>query len=124
MTMTMVEFIEQYYPIQDKIDAMNGDYAARIMEADGLPCDCVMMIDGRLQKAVEISSDNYVSVEELLSYTEEDVEKLADEDFKKVYKAYMSQVDVTDITLESIMSAVRDVKANQARKRDVLECIS
>ena len=124
MTMNILEFIEQQYPIQDKIDAMNGDYAKRIMEADGLPCDCVMVIDGRLQKAVEISADVFVSVEELLSYTPEDVEKLADEDFKKVYKAYMSQVDVADITLESIMSAVRDVRANQARKESMLQCIS
>lgn len=118
--MTLYEYCTEYRPIHEKIALIKSDPIKRVLEMDSLPCDGVKMIDGQLQKVVEITSDSYISVIDLLSYSKEDVDKMTDVDFKSVYYAYMDNIDLTDISVESLMTAVRDYSANKDKKRELL----
>lgn len=118
--MTIPEFIDERFPIDDLIKEMKSSPIQRILDNDDLPCDDVRFIDGALQKVVEVSADVYVPVTEILSYCKEDVDKMNDVDFKTAYTAYMGLIDVTDVCIESIMSAVREYKANVSKKEGLL----
>lgn len=119
--MTLVEYIHESYPIKERLEELNNDPIKRVMESDGLPFDSIQVIDGVLQKAVEISQDTYVAVVDLLSYTKEDIDGLGpeDNDFKQAYYAYMDNVDLTDMTIDAIMSAARDYAENKKREEEL-----
>lgn len=118
--MTIVEFIDDYYPIDDLIKEVKCDPIQRVLNNDDLPCDDVRFIDGELQKVVEISADVYVPVVEILSYCKEDVDAMTDTDFKNTYYTYMTLIDVEDVTIENIMSASRDYRKNKQAKDSLL----
>lgn len=118
--MTFREYISEMYPIEDKLRAIASDPYTAILENDDLPYDDIRMVDGVLQKVVEISSDSYISIMELLSYDAADVEKMKDEEFKQLYYAYMDNVEVSPLTLERIMSSVREVRKHKEAKKELL----
>lgn len=118
--MTIPEFIDERFPIDDLIAEMKSSPIQRVLDNDDLPCDDVRYVNGALQKVVEVTADVYVPVTEILSYCKEDVDKMNDVDFKNAYTAYMGLIDVTDVNIESIMSAVREYKANMEKKEGLL----
>lgn len=60
------------------------------------------------------SQDNVVPVYDLLSYSKEDMEKEPDSPFKDMYNIYMSQIDMKSISIQEIMSAVKDYEQHKA----------
>ena len=123
--MNLVEFIDEYYPIDEKIKQYEADPFKRIMDNDDLPYDDIRMYEGKLQKVVYLSDDEVIPVFELLSYTAEDIKKLNNAELSSVYNAYMDNIDVTDMTIEEIMSAVQDYsRAKENKERLLNACIS
>lgn len=122
--MTLKEYIRDYYPIQEKLQIIKNDPIKRIMEQDDLPYDGIVVVDGKLQKVVYSSDDEFIPVLEILSYNKEEVEKSTDTEFKTIWNAYMDNVEVTDLNLETIMAASKEYIENKKRKEALLEqCI-
>lgn len=118
--MTFREFIADYYPIKDRIAAIQSDPIKMIMESDSLPCDDVKFIDGSLQKVVEVTEGVFVPVLDLLAYSESDISSM-DPDLRKVYQVYMENIEYSDLDIESIMSSARRYKENLAKKETLLK---
>lgn len=118
--MTFRDYIKTKFPIDKIIDDIVSDPVTAVMENDDLPCDAICVIDGVLQKAIELSDGTYMSVINLLSYTKEDVEKMTDEDFKKVYQSYMDNIEIESYTIESIMSSVRNIRLHREAQEELL----
>lgn len=122
--MNLKEFIRDKYPIKDKIESIFTDPIKQIMEQDDLPYDGVMSIDGTMQKVVYVSDDTYIPVVEILSYYAEEVQKMKDEEFKTVYFAYMDNIDLSDLTIETIMSSAREYNEGKLKRDELLaKCI-
>lgn len=125
MGMTINDFIDEYYPVDDKIKMYASNPYQKIMDNDDLPCDSIQMVDGKLQKVVYLSDDEVIPVFDLLSYTLADIERINNPDLTTAYKAYMDNIDLTDMTIESIMSAVKDFNtAKESKERLLNKCIS
>lgn len=118
--MTFKEYIKEYHPIKEQVYRKLKDPVSLILERDDLPCDEVRAVDGVLQKVVYISDEEFVPVFDLLSYTKEDVEKLKDADFKKVWLAYMENVDVQDLDIDSIITASKEYQNSRKRKKELI----
>lgn len=117
--MTLRDYIEQVYPIKDRVERIRNDPRKQILESDILPCDGVVFIDGVLQKAVEVSDGYWVSVLDLLMNEAADVEKLADDDYKKAYYSYMELIDNKDAAYADIVASVKEYKNNMKKKAEM-----
>lgn len=118
--MTLIEFTRDIYKIEDRVQRICQDPVKMVMENDDLPCDGVRCIDGEMQKVIEVSSDVYIPVLELISYTKEDIEASNDEDLKAVWEAYMGNVKIEYLTFEGIMAAARDYYARKHKCEEML----
>jgi len=95
------------------------------MEADGLPCDAVKMVEGELQKVVYLNDDgsDFITVVELITYTKDEVEKMNDKELKEVYYAYMDNVHVEDVNIKEIInSAVLFQEKRKAKQERLASC--
>jgi len=115
--MTILEFIEQQYPIKQRVQERLQDPYKRIADSDDLPYDIIGPDEfGNVTKLVEIDNDRYISVMELIGYTQEEIDKSDDAALAIAYEAYMSQVDFEDLNILDIMESVR-MHANTVRRR-------
>ncbi|MCI9050354.1 MAG: hypothetical protein HFI05_00280 [Lachnospiraceae bacterium] len=122
--MTLKEYIKEYYPIKEKLQIIKSDPIKMIMEQDDLPYDSIVSVDGKLQKVVYISEEDFIPVLEILSYSKEEVEKSKDIEFKEVWKTYMDNVEITDLNLENLMTISKEYIESRKRKEALLEqCI-
>ena len=95
--MNILQFIEEQYPIKDRIKERLSDPYKRIMEMDDLPYDIVGPDEnGNITKLVEIDDIRTISVVELVALDETDVKQLKDPDLEKVWKSYMSLINIKD----------------------------
>ena len=74
--MNLVEFIDEYYPIDEKIKQYEADPFKRIMDNDDLPYDDIRMYEGKLQKVVYLSDDEV--------------------NFKKLWQTYYKSVNIKE----------------------------
>lgn len=119
--MTLREYIEEHYPIRDKIERIKSDPRKQIMDSDFLPCDDVKFINGELQKAVQLEDGEWVAVMDFLTHEPDDVRKMnIKEEWKQAYFAYMEYVSNDDVAFADIMSAVREYKTHMARKKELV----
>lgn len=116
IVMNIKQFCEEFYPIKEKVRQIVQDPYLLVKECDSLPYDAIQVVDGKLQKVVFLddSQDNVVPVYDLLSYSKEDMEKESDSPFKDMYNIYMSQIDMKSISIQEIMSAVKDYEQHKA----------
>lgn len=115
--MTILEFIEQQYPIKQRVQERLQDPYKRIADSDDLPYDIIGPDEfGNVTKLVEIDNDRYISVMELIGYTQEEIDKSDDAALAIAYEAYMSQVNFEDLNILDIMESVR-MHANTVRRR-------
>lgn len=122
--MTLKEYIKEYYPIKEKLQIIKSDPIKMIMEQDDLPYDSIVSVDGKLQKVVYISEEDFIPVLEILSYSKEEVEKSKDIEFKEVWKTYMDNVEITDLNLENLMTISKEYIESRKRKEALLkQCI-
>lgn len=115
--MTILEYIEEYYPIQERVDRLMRDPFTLVKESDDLPYDEIMFYDGKVQKVV-LYDDEIIPVYDLLLYDPSDVDAMPDGAFKEMYKIYMEQVDIKTLSIQEIMSAVRDYEQHKAELKE------
>ena len=117
--MFLRDYIEEQYPIKGIIERYTNDPVKRIMDADCFPFDKICMYEGQLQKCVEISADEVISVLDLLSYTKEDAEKVSPE-FFEVYNAYMDNIVMESLDIQDIINISRVYKKQQQENKERL----
>ena len=122
--MYIYEFIEQYYPIEDKVRAKIENPYKHIEEADDLPFDRIGLDEnGQVTKLVEIDDTRTISVLELISLNRDDVLSMNDPDLLSCWDAYMEQVQIEDVDLSDIMRSIQiynKIKDNRKALLDVL----
>lgn len=123
--MNIKEFIEERYPVIDKIKARLENPYKRIEEADDLPFDKIGPDEmGTITKLVEVEDNRFVSVMELIGYTREEVVGLKDIALLTAYDAYMSQIDIQDLNIIDILSSVRDYQKVLKNREEQLGVLS
>ncbi len=124
--MKMRDYIDQFYPIREKVEQKVKNPVQRVLEADDLPYDEVLPVNGVLQKVVYINNSDYVAVVELLSYSKQDIETMpANDDLRVTWEAYMENVDVQVVTVQELISASKEyVQLQKRRKEMVDQCTS
>ena len=120
LIMTLKDYIDEEFPINDLVRQYNSDPITRIMQADSLPFDKIVYIDGKLQKAVEISEDEYISVFDLISMEEAEAKTMPAE-FQEVYYAYMDNIEIKDVDVFNIMKLSREYRKNKQAKQERLK---
>lgn len=123
--MNILEFIEQYYPIMDRVKDKLSDPYKRIAEMDDLPYDKIGPDEnGHVTKLVEVDETTYISVAELISYSEEDIKKMEDEALKNVWYAYMDNVDIMDLNFVDLQECVRSYLSQSEKRKEQLDVLS
>lgn len=121
--MFIQEFIRDYYPVQDRIQALNNDPYKMIASEDDLPYDYIGCDDyGVLTKLVRIDDSRRISVADILSMTRE--ECLGDQQLLDVYDIYMSQIDVETVNITDIMESARRYKDSRKKGDKVADVLS
>lgn len=116
--MFIQEFIRDYYPVQDRIQALNNDPYKMIASEDDLPYDYIGCDEyGVLTKLVKIDDARRISVADILSMTRE--ECVGDPQLLEVYDIYMSQIDVEAVNITDIMESARRYKDSK-KKGDMM----
>lgn len=120
--MYIQDFIREYYPVQDRIQALNNDPYKMIASEDDLPYDYIGCDEyGVLTKLVRVDDSRSISVADILSMTRE--ECIGDPQLLDVYDIYMSQIDVEAVNITDIMESARrykDTKRKGEKMADVL----
>lgn len=120
--MTLIEYIDTKYPIEDKIRLLREDPITRVMNADCLPCDKVAVFDGELQKVVYLNdAGECIPVLELLSYDEADIRKLGQCDLSNAWYAYMKLVSSKDVDLDDYIAMSRTYMPVQKKREELLK---
>lgn len=123
--MNIIEFIEQQYPIRDKVASRLVDPYERVANNDDLPYDVVGPDEsGRLTKLVEIEDNRFISVVDLISLSAEDVAALNDPPLLTVWENYMSQIDMQDMNITDILECVKTHNAVTAKREAQLGVLS
>lgn len=118
--MYMKEFVTSVYPIKELVRNVLSNPLVTVMKRDDLPYDDIRLVDGELQKVIFINDEEeFIPVLELLSYSEEDIRKLGDEQMRQVYEAYMENVDVEDMELANLIEASKRYRAKQREKKEL-----
>lgn len=121
--MFITKFIDEYYPIQDRIQALNNDPYKMIANEDDLPFDYIGMDDyGVLTKLVRIDDSRRISVADILSMTRE--ECFGDPQLLDVYDIYMSQIDVEAVNITDIMESARKYKSSREKGERMADVLS
>lgn len=123
--MNILEFIQEQYPIKDRVKERLSDPYKRIAEMDSLPYDVIGPDDnGVVTKLVEIEDNVFMPVVELISYSKADVDKMEDESFKAAYYAYMDNVDVMDVCFADLQECARAFLRNSKKRKEQLSVLS
>lgn len=123
--MNILQFIEEQYPIKDRIKERLSDPYKRIMEMDDLPFDIIGPDEnGNITKLVEIDDIRTISVVELVALDEADVKQLKDPDLEKVWKSYMSLINIKDYNVIDIMECVKQYKSIANKRKEQLNVLS
>lgn len=123
--MTILEFIEQQYPIKQRVQERLQDPYKRIADSDDLPYDIIGPDEfGNVTKLVEVDNDRFISVMELIGYTQEEIDKSDDAALTIAYEAYMSQVDFEDLNILDIMESVRMHANTVSKRKEKLDVLS
>lgn len=123
--MNILQFIEEQYPIKDRIKERLSDPYKRIMEMDDLPFDVIGPDEnGNITKLVEIDDIRTISVVELVALDEADVKQLKDSDLEKVWKSYMSLINIKDYNVIDIMECVKQYKSIANKRKEQLNVLS
>lgn len=121
--MFIQEFIQEYYPVEDRIQALNNDPYKMIASEDDLPYDYIGCDDyGVLTKIVKIDDTRRISVADILSMTRE--ECIGDPQLLDVYDIYMSQIDVEAVNITDIMESARRYKDSRKKGDKVAGVLS
>lgn len=126
MQMTLVDYINSYYDVRDKIRDKIKDPITRIMEEDALPCDGVKMVDGEYQKVVYVDDEDgeFIPVLSLLGETEESIKKITDPIFVEIWHAYMSNIKLEDFDIKDIInSAIIFKQKHDLKEKRLKACI-
>ena len=115
--MTFKEFIEEHYDIEKLLPWNIKTLEQIVLESDDLPCDDIKYVDGKLTKIVYINDEEFVSVEEILSYNSKEVEKMKACDFKKVYTTYMEGVEETILENDKIQMICTQIQERKQKER-------
>lgn len=119
--MNILEFIEEQYPIADRVRVKLEDPYRRIEEEDNLPYDIIGPDEtGTLTKLVEVEQNRYISVMDLISMSLDEVKHTQDEALILCYEAYMSQVDITDLNISDLMECVKTYKSIVDKREEQL----
>lgn len=122
--MNILEFIEEQYPIRDRVIVKLEDPYTRVKNMDDLPFDIIGPDEvGHITKLVEVEDSKFISVVELIGMTRDDVLHTGDAALLIVWENYMSQVDLHDMNIIDIMESVRahqDIEKARKGQLDVL----
>lgn len=123
--MNILQFIEEQYPIKDRIKERLSDPYKRIMEMDDLPFDVIGPDEnGNITKLVEIDDIRTISVVELVALDEADVKQLKDPDLEKVWRSYMSLINIKDYNVIDMMECVKQYKSIANKRKEQLNVLS
>lgn len=123
--MQIVEFIEQQYPIRDKVVCKLEDPYKRIANMDDLPFDIIGPDEvGHITKLVEVEDSRFISVLELIGMTRDDVVHTGDSALLIVWENYMSQIDLHDMNIVDIMESVRTHQDIERMRKEQLGVLS
>lgn len=123
--MNILEFIEQQYPIKERVLERLTDPVKRIAESDDLPYDKIGPDEnGVVTKLVEVDDNRYVSVDELIGYTRDELVSSQDQALLEAFDAYMSQIDLTDLNIIDILECVRTHKEINDKRKAQLNVLS
>lgn len=123
--MTILEFIEEQYPIKDRVEDKLSDPYRKILESDDFPYDKIGPDEfGVPTKLIEIEEGYYMPVLELISMTREDALALDDKYFFSVWEDYMKNIDIQAVNIIDIMECVRAYKENKIRREEQANVLS
>lgn len=117
--MTILEYIKEYHSIDEQVKRKLKDPVTLVMERDSLPCDDVLPVDGKLQKVVFYTSDDYIPVVDLLSYSKKDIDAQENVELRETWYAYMENVEQKVLDLEELMSVSKQYVEAQQRKKEL-----
>ena len=121
--MTIIQFIEERYPIKEKLKAIFSDPYALIENEDGLPYDVIAPDEfGHLTKMVYVNEDRMISVMDLISFSREELD--SDIELQCVWDIYMSQVTMEEVNFADIMRSARNYKEHLKAKEDMANVLS
>lgn len=123
--MNILQFIEEQYPIREKVFAKLEDPYTRIAQMDDLPYDLIGPDEaGHVTKLVEVDDGRYISVVELIGMTKEDIASSEDPALELVWDNYMSQIDLHDLNISDIMECVRQHQNIISERQGQLDVLS
>ena len=123
--MTILEFIEEQYPIKDRIEDKLSNPYRRIAESDDFPYYKIGPDeDGVPTKLVEIDEGRYVPVMELISLTQQDVDYIGDPTLTEVWTEYMKNIDIRAVNIIDIMECIRTYRDMRSRKEEQASVLS
>lgn len=108
--MNITQYIQEKYPIHNRIKELFQNPYTVIANEDGLPYDEIGPDeDGHITKLVLVNADGRkISVIDLISLSKE--ERSADLELANIYDIYMSQIDFEDVNLSDLTKMSRHYK--------------
>lgn len=122
--MTIIDFIRDKYPIEDRIRSMQANPYQVVANEDGLPYDEIGPDeDGNITKLVIVNDDGRkVSVVDLITSTKEELER--DPELKNAYDIYMTQVEIEDVNLSDIKRMANSYKMKRKESEEAAGVLS
>ena len=123
--MTILEFIKEQYPVQNRIrDRLIDPYKA-IELRDDLPYDVIAPDDsGVLTKMVEVETGVYYPIMDFISWNDAYAKAYCDPQTYEVWKAYMSQLIILDINVDDIKRSIKAYTAGSEKRKEQLNVLS
>ena len=122
--MTIIDYINQKYPIRERVKELISNPYTRIANEDDLPYDKIGPdSNGFVTKLVQVNDeDRYISVIDLISLSEDD--RKNDPELANIYDIYMTQVDIEDVNISDIMKSVEVYKSFKKSTEDQVGVLS
>lgn len=122
--MTIIDYINQKYPIRERVKELISNPYTRIANEDDLPYDKIGPdSNGFVTKLVQVNDeDRYISVIDLISLSEDD--RKNDPELANIYDIYMTQVDIEDVNISDIMKSVEAYKSLKKSAEDQVGVLS
>ena len=114
--MKIKEWIKDNIDIEQVYSSYGKDPIQQVIDADFLDFDAIVKVDGKLQKVVYYNDTDYITVVDLLLLKQEDIDAEKQSDLYALYKAYMSNIEIDDMTLEKLFDGLKEYKEIQAEK--------
>lgn len=115
--MTILTFITEHYPIQDRIKEVFNNPYQLIENANDLPFDKIGPDqDGNITKLVIVDDDRTISVLDLISLSQFEMEN--DPALQEIHEIYMQQIELNEINIADIMESIHLYRSSQARRQE------